>query len=324
MKHRDLDDGDPFPASLLDALQEHVGTLTSNFRPVVIGGTQIQVAGGAGAAQVAVGFGSAWRFNAANASTTHPGGAAGIYELHAVASANDFDPIDETDYTFGLKIVAAAGTPTGTHNTKPIALNRKMYEVQWDGAAITELRSMLGQTDRTVGPWVTLMRSRQTWQASYGATVRWPDGLGGGGIVASGGSWTAAQPPPEFWAYNAADEIPGRSFEYRFSARVLSNTGSNITGNIGMVKMPALPAVTTAAAILAPNLNTLMPMPYASPSVMIPATNATVVKYDSPPFTVSTGGGMTDGSVWTLAHNFADVTANNFHFFDMALQRRLV
>jgi hypothetical protein len=151
-KHRDLNSGDVFPASLLDALEEYVSTLAANIVLSQTSTTAVKVAGGTGNGQAALGISSSatagvWRYITADATASHPGGAAGTYDVLAIASANDFagaGDTDNTDYRFGLQIVAAGGSGSGTLFGKPVTAWRKIGIVEWSGTAITNVTQLVG------------------------------------------------------------------------------------------------------------------------------------------------------------------------------------
>lgn len=149
-KHRnDLTRGLPLPSTWPNALMEFVSTLTANLRFDLASPTTLRIPGGAGADQVAVGFGGPWRFNAAAVTAVHPGGSAGVYNAWVTANANDLtavDPADSTNYAFALTIrTVASGAPPSSGAT---ALSRLVAEVDWDGAAITAIRPLTGSSSR--------------------------------------------------------------------------------------------------------------------------------------------------------------------------------
>lgn len=150
-KHRDLDTGNALPASWTDGIQEFISTITQA-QVVRVDNTTLKVPAGAGAGLKALGFGGPWRYNVADATAAHPGGGAGVYDVLAVASANSFEnppnpgqtDVDDTDYTFGLKITVHDVAATGSYNGNPITLQRKLAEIDWDGAAIAKIRPVDG------------------------------------------------------------------------------------------------------------------------------------------------------------------------------------
>jgi len=154
-KHRDLDTGNALPASWTDALQEYISSYATAFQITRVGTpfTSLRLPASAGDGLKGLGFGGPWRYNTANADAAMPGGSApGSYDVLAVASANDFAnaptpgvaDLDNTDYTFGLRIVATGGSATGTHNGKAIALQRKIATCAWNGTDITDVYPLVG------------------------------------------------------------------------------------------------------------------------------------------------------------------------------------
>lgn len=138
----DLITGNRLPQSTLDAMQEFIGVGAWGLRLVTVAAstTAIQLDT---TEQTAAGVGGLWRYNAAAAtvSATHPGGAAGIYPVFIVASANVISgsDVDTTDYTFGLQIKGIGGTPTGTYGGRTITQYRQIGTVVWDGSKITQI-----------------------------------------------------------------------------------------------------------------------------------------------------------------------------------------
>lgn len=128
--------GNALPPSLLDALEEMIGTyLSANATVVILNATTVQIPAGTGNAQVGLTLNGRWRYNSANVQATHPGGAAGVYALWATGSANAFvagggEETDNTVYAFALEI-RASGTPSA-------ALSRQIGSVEWDGSAIVD------------------------------------------------------------------------------------------------------------------------------------------------------------------------------------------
>ncbi|MCA1571253.1 MAG: hypothetical protein LC798_13220 [Chloroflexi bacterium] len=87
------------------------------------------------------------RYREATVQRAHPGGAAGTYPVFAVMKEDDIrsSPLpysDFTDYTFDLRIEPVGGTPAIVPGT--VDGFRKIGEVVWDGAAITDVRFVAG------------------------------------------------------------------------------------------------------------------------------------------------------------------------------------
>lgn len=97
-------------------------------------------------AQAGLAVGGLWRYRTTNHDVAHPGGAAAVYDVFAVASANVFAPpdVDSTDYNWYLQIKASGQTPTGnTPAGNPITVFRKVGELDWSGTAITGIRQLV-------------------------------------------------------------------------------------------------------------------------------------------------------------------------------------
>jgi microcystin-dependent protein len=148
-KHRDLNLDDPFPPSWTDALQEFIGAAALNFRLVKLNATTLRGEAGTGNDQAGLAVNGLWRYRSGNYDVAHPGGAAATFDVWGYASDNEFSnaPVvdtDNTDYNWYLAIrTVAQGAPTGnTPAAKPIVATRKVGEVVWDGAAITQIRQM--------------------------------------------------------------------------------------------------------------------------------------------------------------------------------------
>jgi hypothetical protein len=133
-KHRtDLTKGLPLPSTWVNSLMEFVSTLSANLVVSRANNNTVQVVAGTANDQVIVGIMGRWRYNTATVQATHPGGAAGTYDVYVTAADNDFsaaDPADSTNYAFGLA-VRATGSPPAT------ALYRKVATLDWDGGQIT-------------------------------------------------------------------------------------------------------------------------------------------------------------------------------------------
>jgi peptidoglycan hydrolase-like protein with peptidoglycan-binding domain len=149
-KHRtDLTRGVPLPSTWVNSLMEFVGTQYANFRLRQQSPTAVSVRAGSDNDQASIAVGGAWRYVESTVSATHPGGAAGTYDVWVTAAENDLsavDPADATDYSFGVVIRArVAGAPS-----PPAAgLSRRVGEVLWNGTAIVAVASVLPGTDDT-------------------------------------------------------------------------------------------------------------------------------------------------------------------------------
>lgn len=101
---------------------------------------------GSGNDQASIGVNGAWRYRTTNYDVAHPGGAAAVYDVYAIASAGIYgaNDTDTTDYNWYLQIKSSGATPTGnTPNAQAIAYYRKVGEIDWDGSKITGLRQMV-------------------------------------------------------------------------------------------------------------------------------------------------------------------------------------
>lgn len=139
-----MNKGDQLPAFFLKKLQDFLQGLTPNLVVTCPTTTSIRLPGSADPMAAVVG--GLFRYITADWDTTHPGGGAGVYDIHVVASAetvvNTPAPFtDNTDYNFYPKIVVSGGTPSGsTPGGNAITQTRKIGECDWDGSKITGLR----------------------------------------------------------------------------------------------------------------------------------------------------------------------------------------
>ena len=122
------------PASWTDALQEVLSPYVANFKINQISDVAVTVPADASNGQVAISIEGFWRYNTADATATHPGGAVGVYDLYVTTGENVFsetpDPdTDLTDYSFQLVIKPTATPPSVPHY-------RKVALVYWDGTRI--------------------------------------------------------------------------------------------------------------------------------------------------------------------------------------------
>jgi microcystin-dependent protein len=147
-KHRQLLYGQPMPQSFLDAMQEFIGTLATNFALTLAPGSmnQVQVvAPNADNGQVGIGINGLWRYINATI-TTIIAGAAGTYDLYVTTGSNSFitnpspppPELDQTNYTFALTAVATGTQPTGAPHFRMVG------QAVFDGTRILALRQMVG------------------------------------------------------------------------------------------------------------------------------------------------------------------------------------
>lgn len=141
-KHIDLNHGDVLIEPFVDALGEFLGAAAPSFSMTLSNSTTISVAAGTGDDQVGVAIKGKWRYRSTSTTAAHPGGAAGTYDVFVTGSDNSFTlggtTVDNTVYNFGVEIKASGATPA-------TAIYRKVGEVDWDGSAITAIRTMVGQ-----------------------------------------------------------------------------------------------------------------------------------------------------------------------------------
>jgi hypothetical protein len=150
-----LDFEDPVPEEFFDSTQEMMSGSAVNVALVASDATHVRLLAGAGHDQVSLSIGGAYRYQAANVTVAHPGGAAGIYNVWATAQPNQALPAAGPaggDHSIGLAVrTQAAGAPAG-----PL-ISRLIGQCVWDGAAITSVRSTVGrvaasgQLDSTAG-----------------------------------------------------------------------------------------------------------------------------------------------------------------------------
>jgi microcystin-dependent protein len=146
-KHRHILQGAPLPQDYLEALEEFLSVLAGNFVLSLASPTAVQVVAGADNAQVSLGISGKWRYVSTTQNAAHPGGTAGDYNVWATATANSFtsnpspppNELDNTDYGFHLQILPTASTPTAP-------LYRRVGICTWDGAAITDVRQIVGNS----------------------------------------------------------------------------------------------------------------------------------------------------------------------------------
>jgi hypothetical protein len=140
-KHRtDLTKGVPLPSTWVNALMEYVSTMSANLVLSKASNTTVQIVAGTVDDQVSVGIDGRWRYNTTTVTATHPGGTSGTYDVFVTAADNDFsaaDPADNTNYAFGLQVLAQGSTPA-------TALSRKVGTVDWDGTQITRVAQTVG------------------------------------------------------------------------------------------------------------------------------------------------------------------------------------
>ena len=183
-KIRHLAQGTALPEWFLDLFQEEMtGYASSNFAVTKLNDTTLQVKATA-ADQVGIAVcnpaGSAlgFRYNVADVTGAVPGGlAAGDHDVYVIAGANTFatNPspppaeLDNTVKTFGLKLLAAGATPSGSGAE---AYYRKVATFYWDGAKITEVRPLVGMgTQKHASTHAPGARDELDWVAVQNAAM---------------------------------------------------------------------------------------------------------------------------------------------------------
>jgi len=172
-----LTPGSQLPSFWLLQIQEYISALAPDLRLTQISDVALRIVGTGH--QQAVGINGLWRWVTGNADATHPGGAAGTYDVYVACSANEIDLSfnDTTDYTFYLYIRPTGTPPTGnTPAAKAIAATRKIGECDWSGTAITGFRQIVGSNDTTIpimpqAPWPKHPAIRVRAATSHDPTV---------------------------------------------------------------------------------------------------------------------------------------------------------
>lgn len=134
-----LDIGDPAAEGFFDATQEMLSGAKliggKGFQLKAGDATTVQLPAGPGHDQVAASIQGQYRWITATLERTHPGGAAGTYDLCLTSQANSGDtgrPANG-DSSFALAIVPTGQAPAGA------AIYSVVRQLQWSGAAITRI-----------------------------------------------------------------------------------------------------------------------------------------------------------------------------------------
>jgi hypothetical protein len=131
-----LDYGDPAAEAFFDATQEVLGTL-GRLDLTLASATTIRALAGAGPDESGMGIGGALRWMDANVDRVMPAAAAGRFDIYVTTGptliAPGAPPVDTTDYSWDLAIVAAGAPAPAT------AYAKRVGYLDWDGAAITRL-----------------------------------------------------------------------------------------------------------------------------------------------------------------------------------------
>ena len=168
--YRDLHAKVKFPADYSRALEQFVGLFT-NLVIKKVSATVIGVAAGANNEQVSLGIEGLWRWINAEVQATHPGGAAGSYDIVATTTANVFttgteEEEDHTNYNWALQIVPTGTIPSGGG----IAATRKLGTLKWSGTEITSITQEVPGTPSHAAQHATAGRDPIT-PASIGAAA---------------------------------------------------------------------------------------------------------------------------------------------------------
>jgi hypothetical protein len=151
-RHRtDLTRGLPLPSTWVNKIMSMLGSAADNILIVAASPTAIGVrAADESTGWAVLAIDGAWRFMQ-SFNVTHPGGAAGTYNVYATTHANDLsavDPADTETYTFSLTIRAVAdGEPPASGET---ALARLVATCDWDGSAITRVVQLVGARTKVI------------------------------------------------------------------------------------------------------------------------------------------------------------------------------
>lgn len=301
----DIIHGNPVPQDFFDSLQEFVSTMNGNFVLSLANATTVQVVAGAGPNQVSVGIGGPFRYRTSTITATHPGGAAGTYDIYVVASANAFVPgtpeVDNTDYTFGLQIVAGgAAAPTGTYNAKAIAHTRLVGTLTWSGSAITALYPKGGAPSPVYPSDDVIARQGATTQALLGSVA----GAAGISLGLAGDVTLVRSATGPKAVHNTPVDATGYQVSgVALAASHLSN-GVSGSGAVALAVSPALTGTPTA------------PTPTAGDSTTKLATTAFVAAAD-----IANPGNVPVGAVVDWPYAAASIPSNYLLPYGQAISR---
>jgi hypothetical protein len=144
-----------FPSYWPNALQAMLARYAENVNITLATATSVTVGvHEGGAVLAALSIQGNVRYRESGVTVSHPGGAAGTYDVYATAAEDDIDPTplpftDNTNYAFGATIVAGGATPTIVPGT--VDVFRKVGEVVWDGSKITRIRQLVAHRTLTNG-----------------------------------------------------------------------------------------------------------------------------------------------------------------------------
>lgn len=240
-KIRHMAQGAPLNEWFLDSLQETLsGFVSGNFALTQASATSLQIVAGAGSSQVAIavtdvgGTVLGWRYIAATISGAVPGGlAVGTHDVYVTASANAFasnptpppNELDNTIYTFALKLLATGTTPSGSGTE---AYYRKIGTFTWNGSAITDVR-------QSVGGAAALIKHAATHSPGAGDALDFPTIAAFIHLVGTLGARPAAAAGNGGMTYLATDDRGGTTYRSNGAAWVqqsasLTHAAAHIPG----------------------------------------------------------------------------------------------
>jgi hypothetical protein len=135
---------DVFPSWFANAIQRFLSTSAPSFQLTKQDATHIQVTAAAADGAAVIAIAGNWRWIEATINRSHPGGAAGTWDIFVVAANNVIEPggTDATNRAFALRIIESGKTPTPEAGAE---IFRKVGSLQWSGTEITRV-------DQTVPP----------------------------------------------------------------------------------------------------------------------------------------------------------------------------
>lgn len=223
---------DVLPSFFANALQDFAGSQAANVK-LRASTSNVKLPAGTGGDLVAIAIQGRWRFVTADITRAHPGGAAGIYDIFAVAKDNNISntPVvftDSTDYSFDLRIVASGGTPTIVAGT--LDIYRKIGSCVWDGSNVSNTWLTIGtDVDVLAGRWETIVERKAVISSTQGGTAivagAQTGSINEAGTTAGEGGFGAGDVLRGF-SYNADDNpaLPnGRVEVFRLKLMVMTN-----------------------------------------------------------------------------------------------------
>lgn len=145
---RDFAPATGYPTTWTDGIESLLGNYVGpNFQllPDPVNHQQIQCVAGTGVDAVCIAVRGKPRWISAPAVASHPGGAAGPYDVFAATTNDAFATLpgppaqeqDQTDHAFWLQILPVGSTPAAT-------LYRKIGQCYWDGAVVVAVTTLVG------------------------------------------------------------------------------------------------------------------------------------------------------------------------------------